>query len=179
MWLAVQAVFAVFAWGVAIRAVLRVADLAGVLIESKLVETTRALTKQGDHDGLRRLGQALDSANLQAIVAVSESELLELDLRVNAAVDAVRPPLGALRGMATIGTSLGLLAVIVRLHHGLQIGSAGAAMMGVLDSAVLGFVTALPLWTAIGLVQPKMRRIVERLDALAEARLSMGEAQAG
>lgn len=77
------------------------------------------------------------------------------------------PPVRVLRSLATMGTMLGLLCAVANLRAGLDASSAGQlglAASRALDSAVAGFVTALPCWTAAALCGRRARRTEIELE---------------
>ncbi len=163
MWMIVQGAYALVAWSVAVRAVSRAAALAGA-VDGGVVEAVRAARRAG------RSTQQLASDQMHpALVSVLSAET-DGELGSDRA-DEVRMdyavPVSALRGMATIGTSLGLLAAIATLRSSTGGGEAVAARA--FGSALLGFATAVPMWSALALAGRHARYASKQLHRLALA----------
>ena len=169
-WLAVQFAYAVSAWWFCARPVAN-AEHFGAAAGRELAATIRELRAAGQGGVVQRLPELL---GIEAL-----ADLLELDPRTsvaeqfveraNAVTRAVAPPTRVLRSIATVGTMLGLLASVASLHGALD--SAGAAAMQAaagraFDSAVLGFVTAIPCWTAAALCGRRARQSDIELESV-------------
>jgi hypothetical protein len=166
MWLILQGAYALVAWSIAVRAVVRVSDLVGAL-DPALMRRVRALVAEGRGTECGALADRLENPTISLLLKGEDDE--DAYERLDDALAMSAPPTKALRGMATIGTSFGLLAAIATLRFGMPSGAtraAGAAF----ESALLGFVTAVPLWTAIGVCGLRMKRCAVLLEKLAAAR---------
>ncbi len=162
MWLVLQGVYALVAWSIAVRAVARSAAISGAL-DAPVVEAARALRARGE--GYAALStEAMHPAIAWVLGAEADGELASD--RADEMVSECAPPSRALRGMATIGTSLGLLGAIATLRG--IVGGGGASAARAFESALLGFVTAIPLWTALAVAGQRMRRVSVQLHRLAE-----------
>lgn len=162
MWLWLQGVYALAAWAYSVRVVARVSALAGAL-DGAVIDAVRALRRRGE--GLDAL-LASDELHpdVQWILRANAEEELASD-RAEVVLAKTAPPSLTLRGLATIGTSLGLLGAIVTLR-GVIGGGGGAARA--FESALLGFVTAIPVWSALSLAAQRMRRTARQCERLAE-----------
>lgn len=173
LWLVLQVLYASVAWYFAARAVHRTAYFSGEVGEP-LAATVRELRRVGRAADVARLGAALEPSPAGVLLAddteyVSAEELVAESERTLA---ARTPPDRMLRGLATVGTTLGLLAAIAALRTGLNAGPGAPfdrAVGNALDSAVAGFVTALPCWTAVGLCRTSVRRARRGLEQLVVA----------
>lgn len=162
MWLWLQGVYALAAWAYSVRVVARVASLAGA-IDGGVIEAVRALRRQGE--GLDALIASDElHPDVQWVLCAAREGELATD-RMEWVLARTAPPSLALRGLATIGTSLGLLGAIVTLR-GVIGGGGGAARA--FESALLGFVTAIPVWSALALAAQRSRRTARQCERLAE-----------
>ena len=162
MWLWLQGAYALAAWAYSVRVVARVASLAGA-IDGGVIEAVRALRQRGE--GLDAL-IACDELHpdVQWVLRAGREDELATD-RMELVLAKTAPPSLTLRGLATIGTSLGLLGAIVTLR-GVIGGGGGAAKA--FESALLGFVTAIPVWSALALAGQRSRRTARQCERLAE-----------
>lgn len=160
MWSVVQGAYAIVAWFFAVRAVAKTSALLGAL-DPALVSRARQLSRSGDRDGVRSVVENAGHPAL-AFVVQAESEGEDPLDRVDIVALEYGPPTRGLRGMATIGTSLGLLAAIATILTSVSAPSRGAAMA--FERALMGFVTAIPLWTAATIAGQQMRRVRKSLD---------------
>ncbi|MBL8678357.1 MAG: hypothetical protein JNK05_04285 [Myxococcales bacterium] len=160
MWSVVQGLYAVVAWSIAVRAVARTSALLGAL-DPALISQAKSLVRRGDRGGATAL---VERAGHPALVFVVEAEKDDEDVldRVDVVGLEYGPPTRGLRGMATIGTSLGLLAAIATILTSVASPSRGAAQA--FERALMGFVTAIPLWTAATIAGQQMRRVRKSLD---------------
>ncbi|MFO0557230.1 MAG: hypothetical protein U0269_04375 [Polyangiales bacterium] len=159
----VQGVYALLAWSIAGRAVVRISTIAGVM-EGGVVEATRALRRRGlTVDVL--VTDEMHPAIAAVLTADRDGE--SASDRADALLGDCAPPTNAMRGLATIGTTLGLLAAIATLRSSTLAGEALAAKA--FGSALMGIATAIPLWTAIAIAGRHMKRVSSRVHALAVA----------
>jgi hypothetical protein len=165
LWFIAQGVYACAAWSFAARAVVRSADLAGVLA-SPLVSRARSWRGPEARARRRRIAQQLNSPAVSLLMQEPLEEGEHFVDRLDDALGLAAPPSRAMRGMATIGTMFGLLAAIALLR-----GRAGDARVAAaaFECALLGFVTAVPLWTAVGVCGARARRSALGLERLASA----------
>lgn len=159
----VQGVYALLAWSVAGRAVVRISAIAGVM-DGGVVEATRALRRRGATVDVL-VTDEMHPAIAAVLVADRDGE--SASDRADALLGDCAPPTNAMRGMATIGTTLGLLAAIATLRSSTLAGEALAAKA--FGSALMGIATAIPLWTAIAIAGRQMKRVSSRVHALAVA----------
>jgi hypothetical protein len=170
LWLTAQIAFASVAWYIAARAVFQ-ANLVGSLAGRDLAALVRDLRRAGRGSEVRRLAEALTPAPLEGLLELDADRVSAEDLVASAqsVLDAARPPAKLLRTLATVGTSLGLLAAVATLRVALQ-GQSAAVMTQVasraFESAVLGFVTALPCWTAAALCRQRLLQLYRELDGV-------------
>ncbi len=169
MWLALQSVYAMVAWSIALRAVVRSARLSGLLDASVLKLCKRLLTAKHE-SSIKELCDQLGSAPLSEVLRESVSPTEDVFARVDRAVAMTAPPTTALRGLATIGTSLGFLGAIATMRASVDTGGAQRAMAQAIECALLGFVTAIPLWTAVTISGKHTRSARLALDKLADMR---------
>jgi|LNFM01.1.fsa_nt_gb hypothetical protein len=162
MWSAVQGVYALVAWTIATRAVTTTASLLGAL-EPTLISRVRQLVRSGNGAAAVSLVERAGHPALLSIAQATADGEEPLD-RVDAVVLDYGPPTRALRGMATIGTSLGLLAAIATILGSVSSTSRGAA--AAFERALMGFVTAIPLWTAATIAGQQMRRVRKSLERI-------------
>lgn len=162
MWLWLQGVYALAAWAYSVRVVARVASLAGA-IDGGVLEAVRALRQRGEGLDALLASDALHP-DVRWVLRSAHEDELATD-RVDAVLAKTAPPSLTLRGLATIGTSLGLLGAIVTLR-GVIGGGGGAARA--FESALLGFVTAIPVWSALALAGQRTRRTARQCERLAE-----------
>jgi hypothetical protein len=165
MWLIVQGTYALFAWWWAARVVARAATLAGAL-DPQVLAAVRALVRRGRVDACDGLAERVGVSAITEVLCAHREGDEPID-RLDGVLAREAPPHRALRGLATIGTMLGLLAAIATLRGG---GSGTRA----LESALMGFSTAIPLWTAVGLSVSRWRRASRALEKLAAARMGVG-----
>lgn len=169
MWIWIQATYAIIAWSVALRAVIRSARINGQLEPAllKLVQKLVATKQEAQIEAL------CDELNAEAISEVIREPVLSAEdvfARVKQAIAMSAPPTTAMRGMATIGTSLGLLGAIATMRSSFDTGASQGAVAQAIQCALLGFVTAIPLWTAIGVCAKHVKPARIALDKLAEIR---------
>lgn len=169
MWLWLQIVYALVAWSIAIRAVLRTAKLSG-LLDVSLLKLVRGLARQKKDTEIAALCDDLNSSAVSEVLREPVTLGEDMGARVNQAIALSAPPSTAMRGMATIGTSLGFLGAIATMRTGVDVGGAQRAMARAIECALLGFVTAIPLWTAITVSSRHMKTVRTALDKLADAR---------
>jgi len=184
--LALQVVFAIIVWSVAARAVWRSRAYGGPALRSlrwSAFDGSGSLSPRFGRELARRFGgtplesmvlalrgdspMATDSEPVGELSSVGESSDAERVGLLDDVVDSLRPPIRLLRGLATAGTTAGLLAAIATLRRALGVGTQGAleaAAARGLDCAVTGFLTALPLWTAIALCRQNFRRSYDEID---------------
>jgi len=158
----VQWAYALLAWSIAGRVVVRISTMAGVM-DGGLVEATRALCRRG------RSTDVLVTDELHPAIAAVLTAAQDVELasdRADALLSEYAPPTNAMRGMATIGTTLGLLAAIATLRSSTVGGEALAAKA--FGSALLGIATAIPIWTAIAISGRQWKRIASKVHALAD-----------
>lgn len=163
-----QVLFASAAWFVAAKAVLRAAQFTGET-GAVLAATIRELRRTGREADVAQLGVVLTPSPIGGLLEDEGrcDSAEELVAEAERGLRAAAPPTRALRGLATIGTTFGLLAAVAALRTGLSQSSGLAleqAAGRALDSAVLGFVTALPCWTAVGLCRTLARRAAVSLE---------------
>jgi hypothetical protein len=181
-WLLAQCVFAAFAWTLAARAVHRVAFFGGYAGKG-LAATIRELRVGGRASEVPKLAEQFGETPLTSLLQldadrVSAEELVSTAQEI---LPAIAPPIRVLRGLATIGTTLGLLAAVATLRQALDVGAATAmerAAAQAFDSAVAGFVTALPCWTAVALCRRRTWQTYAELDLVVLAMRAEGPATA-
>lgn len=167
-WLLVQGLFAAVAWGFSARSVVRSSRSAGSVqpaLADALHEIAQRPTAEGD---LARFAQALGGPVQTLLDGPStEADPEQWALRAQRAYGLEQTPVRALRGLATMGTTLGLLAAVATLRAGLEAPNSDAVRSvatAAFDSAVLGFVTALPCWSALAASRLYDRRTWQGLD---------------
>jgi hypothetical protein len=163
MWMIVQGAYAVLAWSIAGRAVVKISTIAGVM-DGGVVEATRALRRRGLSADVLVTGEMHPAI---AAVFVADRDGDSASDRADGLLSECAPPINGMRGMATIGTTLGLLAAIATLRSSTVGGEALAAKA--FSSALMGIATAIPLWTAIAIAGRHMKRVSARVHALAVA----------
>ncbi len=143
----------------------------GAVSGRALAGTVRELRVASRDDDISRLPSLLDAEPLAALLDTDDHGASAEQL-VDHAITAARaaaPPVRALRSLATIGTMLGLLCAVASLRSGIDANSAadlGRAASRALDSAVLGFVTALPCWTAAALCGRRARQTEIEMESV-------------
>lgn len=182
-WLVAQTVFAAVAWYLSARAVVRVFAFAGYA-GRPLAVTIQELRERGRGSEVHRLAELLDAAPLEAFFDIDPDRLSaeELISRAQRVLAQVAPPIRLLRGLATVATTLGLLAAVASLRSGLEAGTVAAmqtAATRALDSAVVGFVTGLPCWTAVGLCRKRAWQTYSEFDLVLLALRSGSENNGG
>ena len=176
MWLWIQATYAVLAWGVALRAVIRSARINGQLDPSLLTHVQKLVSRQQESQ-IEALCIELNSEAISEVIRERVFGAEDVFARVKQAVAMSAPPTTAMRGMATIGTSLGLLGAIATMRSSFDTGASQAAVAQAIECALLGFVTAIPLWTAIGVCAKHVKPARIALDKLAAIREDLPDAE--
>lgn len=157
----VQGVYALVAWWIAARAVVRMASLVGAL-DGGVLEAVRAVKRRGRSVAELATGE-MHEALVPLFTAERDGELASD--RADELLTDCAPPTNAMRGMATIGTTLGLLAAIATLRGAAGGGAALAAKA--FGSALMGIATAIPLWTALAIAGRHMKRVSAKVHRLA------------
>ena len=169
MWIWIQATYAAIAWSVALRAVIRSARLNGQL-DASLLKHVQKLVGSKHEAQIEALCVELNSEAISEVIREPVFSAEDVFSRVKQAIAMSAPPTTAMRGMATIGTSLGLLAAIATMRSSFDTGGSQRAVAQAIECALLGFVTAIPLWTAIGVCAKHVKPARLALDKLAEIR---------
>lgn len=169
-WLVAQVVYASVAWWLCARWVTRTA-VFGAVSGRSLAGTVRELRLASRDEDVPRLTALLHAEPLAALLdredlGGSAEQLVDDAITV---ARAAAPPIRMLRSLATMGTMFGLLCAVASLRSGIDANSAadlGRAASRALDSAVVGFVTALPCWTAAALCGRRARQTEIEIESV-------------
>ncbi len=164
-WLLAQGAYAIGAWGFAARAVWQSAVLVG-LLSAPLASRVLAWRRANEDERARAFAREVHNPVISLLMEVPLEEGELADDRLADALAMAAPPSKALRGMATIGTLFGLFAAIGMLRSA---GADARVAPAAFECALLGFVTAIPLWTAVAVCGVRARRITLALERLALA----------
>jgi hypothetical protein len=169
-WLAAQFAYAAMAWYFAAR-VVAVAYRFGGTVGRELSRTVRELRRADRDPDIARLAEALHPSPIASLLELTPETTSPIELVAEAerVSSNVAPPIRLLRSIATAGTMLGLLSAVATLRLSLDAGTATrmeTTAKRAFDSAVVGFVTALPCWTAIALTRRRARETYSDLERI-------------
>lgn len=173
-WITMQLSYAAVSWSISAGAVYRAAFNAGTAGPG-LEAAIESLTARPDRESaVASFAGALGEGPVRALLdgGYDDSSAEQWALRVDRAQADYAVAVRTLRGLATMGTTLGLLAAIATMRAGLEAPHAEAVRTvanAAFDSAVLGFVSALPCWAALALARTHDRRTYQSLGRAAVA----------